>query len=44
MGEVLNVDTINKTLLLSLPASLDINAPAYVQLTINNISQIKNHL
>jgi hypothetical protein len=40
MGEVLSIDTINKTLLLNTAASSNINAPAYVQLTVHNIYNI----
>lgn len=40
MGEVISIDIINHTLLLSLPASDNINAPAFLQMTICNIIYI----
>jgi len=40
MGEVKSIDNVNNTLLTSIPASVNINTPAYVQMTIHNIKNI----
>jgi hypothetical protein len=40
MGEVIEIDKINNTLILSIAASENINAPAYLQMTIHNIYNI----
>jgi hypothetical protein len=40
MGEVNGIDKVNSTLLCTIAASENINAPAYVQMTIHNIMDI----
>jgi hypothetical protein len=40
MGEVTTIDKVNSILILSIPATENINAGAYVQMTIRNIYNI----
>lgn len=37
MGEVIAIDKVNSTLILSIPATENINAPAYLQMTVHNM-------
>jgi len=37
MGEVLTIDKVNSTLILSIASTENINAPAYLQMTVHNI-------
>lgn len=40
MGEVTAIDKVNNTLILSIAATQNINAPAYLQMTIHNIYKV----